>query len=345
MKALHDNYRSDVVRVSPDGLSFIGPSAWKDMYAHHQGRKIFEKDFIMYGRAGNEAASVITAEDADHSRMRRLLAHAFSEKALKSQQSLLLGHVETLVEELQNEINGSEGGKVDMVRWLKWITFDIIGDLSLGAKFDSLKDPNYHSWALNIQRFTKSFTLLSAIRRYPILDKISKHLIPTSVKQLRASHLRGISDLVDRRLSLETTRPDFMTYIQRYNDEKGMNLAEIKANISLFIGAGSESVATVLCGALYYLGRDNRILNKVQDEVRSAFGAQDQITLDSTLELPYLSAVLAESSRMYPGALAGQPHIVPSGGASVCGHWIPGGVSVPIILVVDLEMESSITEA
>ena len=107
-----------------------------------------------------------------------------------------------------------------------------------------------------------------------------------------------------------------------------MSLGEIKANMSVFIGAGSETVATILCGAVYHLCKSPCMMTKVQQEIRSAFERQDNITMENTLELPCLSAVLAESGRVYPGALAGQPHIVPQGGASVCGHWLPGGVSI-----------------
>ncbi|KAL6715592.1 hypothetical protein ACLMJK_006553 [Lecanora helva] len=328
MHGLHTFYSSDVVRMAPDALSFTNASAWKEMYAHHQGRPNFGKDFIIYGRAGNDAASVLTAGDADHSRMRRLLAHAFSEKALKSQEQLLLDHVAKLIRGLHGEIDSAANGHVDMVKWLKWVTFDIIGDLSFGIKFDSLTNQEYHPWASIIQDHVKSVVFLSAVRRYPILDKMAQILMPPSVRKKRASHLASISDKVDERLNSTTERPDFMTYIQRHNDEKGMSLREIKANMSVFIGAGSETVATTLCGAVYYLGKNPHALVKAQNEVRDAFRASEGINMASTLDLPYLSAVLAESGRVYPGALAGQPHIAPSGGASVCGQWIPEGTRV-----------------
>ena len=213
MHALHEEYASDVIRMAPNALSFTNASAWKEMYAHHQGRKNFQKDFIIYGRAGNDAASVLTADDADHSRMRRLLAHAFSDKALKSQQPLLLGYVATLMEALQDEVDGAAAGKVDMVKWFKWITFDIIGDLSFGVKFDTLKNRDYHPWASIIQDHVKSFVFLSVIRRFPLLDRLTQFLMPKSVKKKRASHLASVSAQVNKRLELQAERPDFMTYI------------------------------------------------------------------------------------------------------------------------------------
>lgn len=41
------------------------------------------------------------ADDANHSRQRRTLAHAFSQKALLEQESIIRGYVDLFVEKLQ----------------------------------------------------------------------------------------------------------------------------------------------------------------------------------------------------------------------------------------------------
>ena len=40
---LHARY-GDVVRIAPDELSLIDPSAWKDLMAPHKDRPIMQKD-------------------------------------------------------------------------------------------------------------------------------------------------------------------------------------------------------------------------------------------------------------------------------------------------------------
>ena len=60
---LHNYYLSDIVRISPDELSFVAPSAWKDIYGIRSGGTGFTKDLNAY--PGIE--SILTANDADHS--------------------------------------------------------------------------------------------------------------------------------------------------------------------------------------------------------------------------------------------------------------------------------------
>lgn len=98
--------------------------------------------------------AILTAGDADHSRKRRLLSHAFSEKALREQESLIRKHVEELIQGLKNQIAPSSVGEVNVVDWYNWAAFDIIGDLAFGYSFDCLTDARYTPWvARSMQGF------------------------------------------------------------------------------------------------------------------------------------------------------------------------------------------------
>lgn len=327
IKEQHDRFASDVVRVRPDGLSFIGGAAWKDMFTHRYGSQKFKKDSIVYGRAANGVDSVLTANDADHTRMRALMAHAFSEKALESQEPLIQSYVSLLIDGLKTQVDRTASGKVDMVQWLSWVTFDIVGDLSMGKAFHSLTDRGTHEWVSFLSETFKALVFMSGARQLKVPEFLLPLVLPRGLYQKRMDHLRSVSDNVDQRLKERPERPDFLSYILKHNDEKGMSLPELKANASLLLGAGSFSTATVLCGAVYYLCRNPSVLEKVTEEVRGTFRSGAEISVDRTMKLEYLSAVLNESHRMYPAALAGSPHRTPSDGAVIDGHWIPGDVS------------------
>ena len=60
---------------------------------------------------------ILAADDKDHARMRKLLAHAFSDSALREQESLMTQYFELLVEQLQKQIDGPAKGKVNVVSW------------------------------------------------------------------------------------------------------------------------------------------------------------------------------------------------------------------------------------
>jgi len=67
------------------------------------------------------------------------------------------------------------------------------------------------------------------------------------------------------------------------------------------------------------------IMQRLVDEIRSNFTSEDEITIMSTLNLPYLQAVIEESLRAFPPVVVSPPRISP--GDFVGGYFIPKGVS------------------
>ena len=65
------------------------------------------------------------AGDKDHSRIRSVLAHAFSDRALHAQESLIRAHVDRLVQRLQD----LHGKPTDIVRWMHHHSYDVIAHL------------------------------------------------------------------------------------------------------------------------------------------------------------------------------------------------------------------------
>lgn len=94
--------------------------------------------------------------------------------------------------------------------------------------------------------------------------------------------------------------------------------------------AGSETTATLLSGALYYLTTNPQSLQSLLDEIRSNFSSGPDVSMTAVQHLPYLNAVLEESLRIYPPSAFAQARIVPPEGATICGHAVPGGTSVGV---------------
>lgn len=91
--------------------------------------------------------------------------------------------------------------------------------------------------------------------------------------------------------------------------------------------AGSETTATVLTGATYMLAKNPRVMTKLVTEVENAFADENSIDFVGSASLPYLSAVVDETIRLFPPGPNTQPRITPSGGNMVLGDHIPGNVS------------------
>ena len=304
------------------------------MYAYRPGHKPFPKNPIWWGgKSVGRPESLINAEDpADHERMRKLLDHGFSVKALEKQEPIVQSYVDLLVEKLRGlaatKNNGREG-VVDIVKWFNFTTFDIVGDLGFGEPFGCLHDSTYHPWVATIFSHFKSGVFRAATRFYPWLGKLVTICTPQSTMKAAVNNYRLAVEKIHRRLNLETERPDFMSPVLKYNDAKGMTISEIEGTFNIVIVAGSETTATVLSGITNYLTQNRSVLERLVSEVRSAFEDEKDITFATSRELPYLTAVIREGLRMCPPTPAGLPRVVPVGGDTVCGQWFPGGVSWP----------------
>lgn len=325
LKTLHEQY-GEVVRIAPDELSFINGDAWKMIYGVRPGHGQKPKDMRFYPPTSG-APSIISANDADHSRFRRLLSHAFSDSSLRGQEPIIKTYVDLLMKRLHEK---SENGKqaLDMVAWYNFTTFDIIGDLAFGEPFDCLKQSTYHQWVAIVMSHVKYSAYINVARRFPGWQFIRNVITPTHVMNSRKLHLQLTKEKVKGRLSKSNERPDFFGNILKHKDtEKGFSVGEMISNGSTLIVAGSETTATLLSGATYLLLKNPRVLQKLQEEVRTTFQSDEEITLDKCTKLEYLHAVLTEALRVYPPVAGGLPRFVDAQGDMIAGRWVPGGVS------------------
>ena len=183
-----------------------------------------------------------------------------------------------------------------------------------------------HPWVQMVFGNLQGIVFLNACSRFPIFASLLPYLIPKKIKNMMDDHWGSTQAILAKRIAKGTTRPDFITPILENNSSKGLTPGEVEANASLFIMAGSDSIATSLTGLAWYLIKERDIMDKLRNEVDRAFHKDTEINIQSVDGLPYLCAVVQELFRIYPVALAGQAHIVPPEGANICGFHIPGNV-------------------
>ncbi|ORY00610.1 cytochrome P450 monooxygenase-like protein [Clohesyomyces aquaticus] len=336
IRLLHEQY-GDVVRVTPTDVSFIsGETAWQDIYGFHTGKQAkgaYLKDRTWFARPMNNTWSMIQSDEATHSRMRRNLSHAFSDKALRDQEGIIQGFVNLLVSRLHDEANANK--VVDIMSWYNYTTFDVIADLTFGEPLYCLRDRGYHPWVNMVFGALKAIGFIATRAKYPIVnyyDIIKTKLGPpqADLTQKRKEFFKLSADKVTQRLEKETDRPDFMHHVLKNQavPEKAMTREEIDSNANLMLIAGSETTATMLSGTTFLLLKNPKVYAKLVHEIRSKFSSQDQITIDEVSKMEYLIACLQEGLRYYPPVPTGFPRIVPKGGDRISGHYIPEGMAV-----------------
>lgn len=156
------------------------------------------------------------SSDADHARIRKLVAHAFSDAALREQESLLTGHTSNLMNKLKQITDGPEKGRVNIMDYYNFLTFDVIGDLCLGESFGAIESGEYDTWIVQIFQGLKFWRVLRLGNAYPLIGLFFKLLMATipSVEAMRDSFFKIPKAKVERRLATKTDRKDFMSYVR-----------------------------------------------------------------------------------------------------------------------------------
>ena len=329
VQSLHEMHGS-VVRLAPNEVSFTDPQACRDIYAYRSGHHPFPKNQVWVPtppKDSGKAPSILNADDEDHARIRKAWSYGFSDKALKDQEPLITSHVDKLISRLRQQCDSQARGAIlDIVKWYNFCVFDIIGDLAFGEPFGCLDHQEYHSWIATIVHHFKAAVLMSACRYYPLLYKWLVWSVPKSSIQKQAQHFAMAGEKVQSRLSKEKEHPDFLSHLTKA--KAGLSDAEIVSTAGIIIIAGSNSLTTTLAGTTNYLLRFPEALAKVTQEIRSTYNNEADMNLTNLGKLSYLTAVIEEGLRIIAPVPLGMPRIVPKGGDTVCGEWLPEDVSL-----------------
>lgn len=171
--------------------------------------------------------------------------------------------------------------------------------------------------------------LVAATRYYIGLEPLLIRLVPASIRKIQRDHYATALDKIHRRMDLATERDDFMTPMLKNNPNfETMSIPEIESTTALLLLAGSETTGTTLCGTTNYLVQNPLELQKLEREIRSSFKKESDITLRALQNLLFLNAVICEGLRLCNPVAGGILRIVPKGGGTVCGYFLPGGVSI-----------------
>ncbi|KAF7922877.1 uncharacterized protein EAE97_011041 [Botrytis byssoidea] len=301
LKELDEQY-GDAVRVAPNFLDYNSSVAWEDIYgfvkAHH--KKNFPRDLMERGVKVNPIKNIITADEENHRKFRRIQSHMFSEKALTSQEPLIQDYARQFISELVKFSSLNSDNSIDIGKWYNFATFDLIGDLAFGESFDCVKTGETNSWIdLIFQTIEINSLVNEAKKKYPILGALALFFVPKDLLGKYAHHDKLAREKAYRRLDAPRDIPDFMSYIIKHNDtDKGMTREEIGENASILIIAGSET--------------------------------QEDLTLHALASSKYINAVLEEGFRIYSPVPTTLPRIVPKGGSVVAGQFVPAGTTVGV---------------
>ncbi|KAF4982427.1 hypothetical protein FZEAL_1945 [Fusarium zealandicum] len=277
---------------------------------------------------------IMTADRTTHSRHRRLLAHAFSEKALREQEDILVKYCTKLLVQLEAHC---ADGPVDLTHWFHLTTFDLIGSLAFGQDFSCIDTGKPHPFVASVKHVSQEL-IMSQMARYYGFASLRNFFTLRGSATSRVANAQRAKEMVDARVARGPTedRKDFWHYVLAADEDedsgKGLSLPEMVVDAFSIAIAGSDGTATALTATLYLLLTHRDIYHQLQTSIRRDFGAEEEITSLTLLNqrIPLLDAVFHESMRLYPPVAITLPRLVPPGGECIDGLFVPAGTTVGV---------------
>jgi cytochrome P450 len=353
IKEIHDRY-GPIVRIAPDELSFTINEAWGTIYTGGNGNKGFPKHEAT--RDAQSFESLFDAPDDSHSRIRKvLMKDFFSSRAARNQESSVQEFTDRMIAQLKTHHCLSKDDEqmvtkepssgiarpppAEMCAWYNWATFDIVGHIALSEDFGCLAGLSYHPWLLMVMTHLRVSNVAMCLRYYPLLPALLSYLAPKKLLQMQHDFLSLVRESVGRRRhrTLPPDERDFVAVALREGDLgadssiKPLSEAEIEANCTLMLIAGSETLATTLLAATHMLCENPVAMRRLTDEVRSAAPSESDVSFENTTtNMPYLNAVLRETHRLFPPLVNGPARVIGSTPVTIGGRVIPPGTAVGV---------------
>lgn len=166
----------NIILIGPDTLSMKSATALKDIYDHGSPLVKNQDFYSAFSAIPGLYNTHNVVNKKMHSRKRRVMAHAFSETALKDMEEVMITQLQRLCHHLE------QGPKaMDMSQWFNYFTYDFMG----GELISSLARCHSRNIRANYQLpelcFGKGFSMMS--------DKSSRYIMQMADKVSHASSI------------------------------------------------------------------------------------------------------------------------------------------------------------
>ncbi|OLL21888.1 Isotrichodermin C-15 hydroxylase [Neolecta irregularis DAH-3] len=328
LQKLHKKYGT-FVRIAPNEVSISDYRALMSIYGHDPGCEK-SSGYVAFQPTEDSPSLVSVRDRGLHSRMRKPLNKAFSQRAIESMEPLIKEQIDVFCHSLSKF---GKNGKIplDITQWVTYLTFDVLGKLCFGENFDMITTGNANCIIEMAQCLIKVSTMYATC---PALIPLRNLITPHSLIQKRERMIQEANEKLDRRLRRTPEHKDFISFLVEdkdadvyYSEDRSM----LHAAAQLLIVAGADTTSSSITSSIFHLLQNPQIYSKLCAEIRPLFTSKNEIVHQAVASLPYLNAVLEESMRISSPVPANLPRISPPEGCTIAGEILPGGIdfSVP----------------
>ncbi|KAK9350688.1 cytochrome P450 [Lipomyces doorenjongii] len=332
------------VRVQPNHISFSSPDAFYDIYSHSATRII--KDGFYDSISGEFRATGDTRSREEHSRKRRVVAHAFSVRGVAEYEPAVMKATEDLVDQLDKR-TGAGAGSFNIEKWIHLYTFDAIGDILFSNNFgflklgDDLCMAETHNGKKYVVHAIDSF--LGGVRFSNLLGYLGnasakflkKYLLHWTYGAKMSANFTNMSIYRAKRrmdITSDYNKNDIMSRflsVGSSTEEKSMPFGEMIAECNALVNAGNDTIGSALTNIVFHLAKNSEAQVKLQ-QILDEILADDVVVPrhDMIKDCQYLRACIDESLRDKPPVGIGLPRKLPPEGATIAGYFVPGNTTV-----------------
>ncbi|KAL2847758.1 cytochrome P450 [Aspergillus pseudoustus] len=328
---LHRKY-GKLVRIGPNHISTSDPAAVPIVYSTNP---IWRKGPSYYGAVpvskNRPVPTIIGMGEAQHTAVRKSVGRAFTTNSLLDYEDSIEATGQDLIRVLSGQINAG----TDMGMWLQFFAMDTLiriafsdslGLLGKGEDIDGTlgavmaRFDHWGQWGAMPSAdyvFNKSrlATALKGVGDSP-LARVAQGMLQAREKDANKA---AYKDLCSKFLEGQAKYPELVRQ------------DEILGIIMSTIGAGADTTAGTLTYTLYFLSKHPAAKLSLVQEIEENLSAGTLSRTPKWAEvnrMVYLDAVLKESMRILPIASWGLDRVVPPSGATIAGHFLPGGTIV-----------------
>ncbi|KAJ1929305.1 hypothetical protein IWQ60_001275 [Tieghemiomyces parasiticus] len=333
-----------VIRMGTRMVSISDGKLAKELLSTHRYRKPAAKYRDIFQIL---LPNIFTTADPDfHRQRKRLLMPAFTWPTLRRMEETITGAgTRPLLAKFHALAQNGQPFSVNLSTEFLGLTFDVIMRLAFGESLNLIQDNDSEvfGWFGSLLRYmviTRTFSFLKD-KPVPYLPMVHQGYL--SKRNVVALALRKIRERQAYLATLDRSDPKvdvpqdvLQIMLDAQDPETGANLntEQVASEAIVQMVAGTDTTSLALCWTVFAILRHpscgERVINEVLTEfpLRAA-NASDIIEYDHVkARLPYLTAVIQESLRVYPPVASSLARVVPKGGLTTGEHFLPAGCTV-----------------
>ncbi|BCS06667.1 benzoate 4-monooxygenase [Aspergillus luchuensis IFO 4308] len=291
-----------VVRIGPNELSFAEPAAARAIYT--SSALVKEETFYRAKTVFHENHLFSTRDVQAHRQRRKLFARGYSQAAMLEFEPHISNKIDMVLKQWKARL---ADGAIDVYPWLHWLAFDVVYHLMFDEDPGQVTSGRSHEVMAYLQAWKPTYIYKEFL---PQLDRWGVYVpgyVGDYFRKVQAWKNYSVN-LIKRSRERGTKTPFLRAALNGDEDAylgRPLTNSELAEECMGGMFAGSGTTANTFTFLLWACLRKPDVVARLKAELKEAFPDPSIVPDHRTCSaLPYLQAVISETFRRYPAAIA-----------------------------------------